>query len=540
MGLHQRHTHGRVFRGLAAREQLEIHKRDSHGSDIKMHVPADFQQKQTADDSGSGGDDAVQVVYVTLSQTFAGPAVYSTMTDDDSNQIASSSAAAANSVLKGGAIAATRSAESSSALETSVATVSPAQSRSAATTLATATSSISTGDAMESYSSTAIGSPVRATQSSTASSQATTEQTKDTGLSAGGKAGLAIGIILAIGLLSGLIFFFLRKKKRPTNEEALNEKHSSFPRGAPIGAAAATGAFAARQMQQDDRGYSKRDSSQTEKVPASVRSTRTASTAPRLSLRPITQLMSSFEQRKSGGNALDVAAAGGLSANSAWERRPVNSGNDNPFNDTAAAHARTSSGVTDPFDEKRSVNDSTATVNQPKTSWEANEPQTPSSATVGTAAAVPVAAGVAANAAARGPNNVHRVQLDFKPSMDDELELRSGQLVRMLHEYDDGWALCIRMDRSQQGVAPRTCLSKLPVKPRPQGPPGASPQGSRPGTAQSNRGPPNAPGMMVPRPLTPTSSSRSPSPQDAPQVNSVSPPTGPARVQRKPVPGIAM
>ena len=33
-------------------------------------------------------------------------------------------------------------------------------------------------------------------------------------------------------------------------------------------------------------------------------------------------------------------------------------------------------------------------------------------------------------------------------------------------------ALCIRMDRSQQGVVPRTCLSKLPVKPRPQqGPP---------------------------------------------------------------------
>jgi hypothetical protein len=36
-------------------------------------------------------------------------------------------------------------------------------------------------------------------------------------------------------------------------------------------------------------------------------------------------------------------------------------------------------------------------------------------------------------------NNVHRVQLDFKPSMNDELELRAGQLVRMLHEYDDGW-----------------------------------------------------------------------------------------------------
>jgi hypothetical protein len=23
--------------------------------------------------------------------------------------------------------------------------------------------------------------------------------------------------------------------------------------------------------------------------------------------------------------------------------------------------------------------------------------------------------------------------------MDDELELRAGQLIRLLHEYDDGW-----------------------------------------------------------------------------------------------------
>lgn len=35
--------------------------------------------------------------------------------------------------------------------------------------------------------------------------------------------------------------------------------------------------------------------------------------------------------------------------------------------------------------------------------------------------------------------NVYRVQLDFRPSMDDELDLRAGQLVRVLHEYDDGW-----------------------------------------------------------------------------------------------------
>ncbi|KAK4188275.1 hypothetical protein QBC35DRAFT_208303 [Podospora australis] len=72
-------------------------------------------------------------------------------------------------------------------------------------------------------------------------------------------------------------------------------------------------------------------------------------------------------------------------------------------------------------------------------------------------------------AADGGPSQstVHRVQLDFKPTLPDELGLHVGQLVRLLHEYDDGWALCIRLDRSHQGVVPRTCLSTRPVKPRP-------------------------------------------------------------------------
>lgn len=36
-------------------------------------------------------------------------------------------------------------------------------------------------------------------------------------------------------------------------------------------------------------------------------------------------------------------------------------------------------------------------------------------------------------------SSVYRVLMDFVPSMDDELELRQGQVVRLLHEYDDGW-----------------------------------------------------------------------------------------------------
>ncbi|KAL2176883.1 uncharacterized protein P884DRAFT_260392 [Thermothelomyces heterothallicus CBS 202.75] len=100
-------------------------------------------------------------------------------------------------------------------------------------------------------------------------------------------------------------------------------------------------------------------------------------------------------------------------------------------------------------------------------------------------------ASAAAIAAAGGPahSTVHRVQLDFKPTLHDEMELRAGQLVRLLHEYDDGWALCIRLDRSEQGVVPRTCLSTRPVKPRPPQGPGAPPAGGG-GVGNQRRGPP--------------------------------------------------
>ncbi|KAL1848952.1 hypothetical protein Daus18300_013410 [Diaporthe australafricana] len=78
-------------------------------------------------------------------------------------------------------------------------------------------------------------------------------------------------------------------------------------------------------------------------------------------------------------------------------------------------------------------------------------------------------AGAAEIAAAGVPSDttVYRVTLDFKPTMDDEMELHIGQVVRLLHEYGDGWALCIHLDRSKQGVVPRTCLSTRPVEPRP-------------------------------------------------------------------------
>lgn len=93
------------------------------------------------------------------------------------------------------------------------------------------------------------------------------------------------------------------------------------------------------------------------------------------------------------------------------------------------------------------------------------------------------------------------------------------------------------MDRSQQGVTPRTCLSKMPVKPR-QGPPPQQGANGRPmspamGPPQGRRPPPQD--EMIPRPLTPNSRER------ANSAAGIERPQSPAGVPaRKPVPGQAM
>ncbi|OXV09771.1 hypothetical protein Egran_02466 [Elaphomyces granulatus] len=130
----------------------------------------------------------------------------------------------------------------------------------------------------------------------------------------------------------------------------------------------------------------------------------------------------------------------------------------------------------------------------------------PVSVAATTATATAVAIGTAAPAP--GPGNVHRVQLDFHPTLGDELQLHAGQLIRLIRDYDDGWARCIRLDGSKEGVVPRTCLSARPVKPRSPGP----------------RGPP----MMGPngRPMSPAGGRFSPVPMGPPPMR---PPVGPPR-----------
>lgn len=369
------------------------------------------------------------------------------------------------------------------------------------------------------------------TSAAAAASASSSAEAASSGMSGGAKAGLALGILVGIGALLGAILFIAHRKKKER-------------------------AAAAQQSMDNEKATSMRNMPPPPPIAKEpTPSIRKQANAPRLSLRPVTQFDPAFPNRKSGANLLGAAAAGagaGAAAGnrspspsspvSPWERRGASNAN-NPFSDPQAP---SNSPPQDPFGNSAAIESPHAsvpgtplnfnaefgnpapaiaaaekapaaaplpiprTVNAdnvpPSPAWTDDIPASPGPAPSGP---LPVAA---AAGAPPGPNNVHRIQLDFKPSMGDELELIAGQLVRMLHEYDDGWALCVRLDRSQQGVVPRTCLSKHPVKPR-QGPPRNGPQGPPRMQGQRPNGPNGPPmghaGIPQPRPLSPADSGRS-------------------------------
>lgn len=319
-----------------------------------------------------------------------------------------------------------------------------------------------------------ISAPSQATSASAQAASAAPQapvESKNSGMSGGAKAGLAIGLILLVAILAAIGFLFYRKKK----------------------------SMDAQKHQLDDE-----KSNQAAGLNRGGNLTSPSSTAPRLSLKPNNDAFPQDMNEKQ-------AAFGGLApvaAPTARGRTPE------PQTTTVQENEKSN-----PFGDHAKLGETADAALAPKP-LNISRPSTPTQGEKSAPAPAPAPTGpngapAGAAAPANGPNgplNVHRVQLDFAPSMDDELGLRQGQLVRMLHEYDDGWCLCVRLDRSQQGVCPRSCISKLPVKPRP--PPGQRPKGppqagSRPGTPQGPNGAPrarsnsNAPVSNGSRPATP-------------------------------------
>jgi hypothetical protein len=424
----------------------------------------------------------VQVITSVQPQTFTGSASMTTSTVGKSG----------GSVLAGGALLASRTTGSSAASSTDSSddSASSADQSAAATSSAAQSSKPSSNATISSQASQITSAPVANTspsnaQGSTASQSASaTPAAASSGMSGGAKAGLAIGILFLIGaLLAGVLMLYRRQKQKKDAHERLDDEK------------------AAMSQPPNPDSLSRNPEPAYPMAPAMAQTTPPAArsqdtlNAPRLELRPVTQFdprMSTMNNGAPGtGAALSAAAAAGavggaaMAANntprtpspSSWEKRGAQQhANDptNPFGNhaetlnnsppqtvQAASIARApslghidaadfplpASGQVSPKPVSLQFEGSTDSLPNPVVPYApatVSNVSLPVSEIAAAGVAGVVVAGAGAVVAGRGGNsppldNVHRVQLDFKPSMEDELEIRAGQLVRLLHEYDDGW-----------------------------------------------------------------------------------------------------
>ena len=452
-----------------------VHKRAA------LHIREPEPEKEKEEDQPL----VISIVYVTASKTFDGPVggyktlnppsfAHSAISDDDSEkQRPDNAESRATSVPDSDSHPTSKpsskakqnseedlDAESESASPTSTKSISKPPSHSPSPASKTASTEAHSRPVAHSAqqpsasTSTAIGEAAASAAASHTSTAGSASQSQ--GMSGGAKAGLAIGVILIIGVL-GLILLCLRrmKNKKKSYQKADDEKAALEPQHDPARA-------------------------------QSIRSTRTTATAPRLSLRPVTQFLPDLAGKRKSGNLL--ATTGGPSQNTPEQvsekpASPTQSSNPaNPF----GPHAEISQGAALPVPVK----------NQPTNPFE-NQPEhhdepsrgalsppvqapaplrirtpTPEAASAASVAALsnigaaredrykapnhlnvspsrpisPAGTEFSISSVSTGylahappPSNVYRVQLDFNPSMDDELALQAGQLIRLLHEYDDGW-----------------------------------------------------------------------------------------------------
>ena len=280
-------------------------------------------------------------------------------------------------------------------------------------------------------------------------------------MSGGAKAGLALGLLFGLGAVLALVLFcYRRKKKQNELYEKTDDEKSAFHGNSVT--------FGARR-------------------PLSAGTTRTSATAPRLSLRPVTQFYPDLGERRRSGNLLAstpaVTGAPGPSLNSPAAELPSSSepqgghspispsSSSNPFGDhaensastvqamgppaasvTQATQAATPGTAQNPLLNDAALAGGAVAAGVVASQQHAPKPLYINSKISAPAAPIPSPAGtefsinsITPDTAAAVPphsSNVHRVQLDFRPSMEDEIELRAGQLVRLLHEYDDGWVSC--------------------------------------------------------------------------------------------------
>lgn len=388
-----------------ANSHEQFHKRhgiSQDGFDLHHDAPA-----QDTNGGFAPEGKLLSIIVVTATPTFSGPVLgWSTVgfnqpatTADSENSSSAPSTTAANVVVVSTSTSADVVSSSSAAanLATTLQTsASPAQ------ILVTTVSSIAAITSV----------PSSATSSNVASAGATSvsaDSSQSSGLSGGAKAGIAIVVIVLAAVVAFGAFFLLKMKKRKSQEPASNPFSDN---------AAATAPMHMRPM------------------------TPIAQVEPKAYITPAASTNAPIV------SSAGLAAAGLAPAVAMSEKEKAEQPVDNPF--AGSPPRRPTADIPAPLRINTPTYPSSLTATGAEraaatagagvvaTDFAALAAKRLSSKSVKTPVS-PASAMSNGPATASGALNVHRIQLDFKPSMDDELELKAGQLVRLLHEYDDGW-----------------------------------------------------------------------------------------------------
>lgn len=253
--------------------------------------------------------------------------------------------------------------------------------------------------------------------SSTTSSSSTAGVSSNSGgLSTGGKAGLAIGLLFLFGLIAAAVSFYLKKRRTAGEAHRLDDEKTEVLGGAgrqtsnPQATATAI-PLTARPVGEFTpyRGERRQSEASASAVAPTLIS---ASTEPKKSSALNGPILAQDPNRNNElGNqaeAINLTKASGAVV--------VNRGG--PGGDTGA-HAAANAAA-------KAIGPVRGASKRENGAKRMNLTQAPQGAAI-----------LGANAPANSA--VYRAQTDFKPAMEDELALHVGQVVRILHEYDDGW-----------------------------------------------------------------------------------------------------
>lgn len=450
MAHHHQHLHRRVHLHNPQRRQLG----DVWG-DFTSAIGNVFSPETKTSSAKAGPSTIYKTVYTTQTPSgYTGP--LTTKTSDSPHQTTSSDPPPTSSAPPDQLVSDTSSITPSSS------------SKLPAAITATTPSTVGTQLAVDTGTPTTQTTPAVLPATVTPTPTPTPSSTPSSGTSAAAKAGIAIGVLGGIFVVFAIVFFAFRKRRQQLEQKRREDDEKI---NGPFGDSAAIG--------------------------RSV-STKTTPNAPRLSLRPVTQFLPNLnpgphpDRRTSRGAAIALVPGQTMArpapAPGLWERPATSAGANanhaNPFGDGAerldtpagqehapvspvssfgtavsysppggspiagaavgaAAGGMAAGGMTRKASIRRDGPKALDLTLPPPLSA---VPPSPAGTEFSVNSVAPGQApgpssSAAAIAAAGGPamSAVHRVQLDFKPTLEDEMELRAGQLVRLLHEYDDGW-----------------------------------------------------------------------------------------------------